>query len=284
MILGALAKQALIAEAELTPKPGLVDRRGSGTHTDLSLAVMRRSAQAIEPFICRMASQSMNRQPSARLRATLAAIGRAAENAMLRVTNGSNTHKGAIWTLGLLAAAAGRDELPLIRLDPVAITRTAASIASFEDPHQSSIPSHGQIVTQRFGVTGARGEAISGFPHIVEIGLPMLRTRRKAAPEPIARLDTLLSIMARLDDTCLLYRGGKVALQAAKQGAAAVIAAGGAGRVLGWKRLFALDKRLLELGVSPGGSADLLAGTLFLDAIEQGQTRIDVAPISYEQR
>ena len=90
--------------------------------------------------------------------------------------------------------------------------------------------------------------------------------------------------MAHFDDTCLLYRGGKVALQAAKQGAAAVIAAGGAGRVLGWKWLFALDKRLLELGVSPGGSADLLAGTLFLDAIEQGQTRIDVAPISYEQR
>ena len=107
-ILGALARQALIAEAELTPKPGLVDRRGSGAHTDLSLALMRRSAFAIEPFISRMAFQSMQEQPSAHLRETLAATGRAAENAMLRVTNGSNTHKGAIWTLGLLAAAAGR--------------------------------------------------------------------------------------------------------------------------------------------------------------------------------
>ena len=304
MILGALAKQALIAEAELTPKPGLVDRRGSGAHTDLSLALMRRSAFTIEPFIRRMAFQSMNEQPSAQLRATLAAIGRAAENAMIRVTNGSNTHKGAIWTLGLLAAAAGRDELPttpslrrdqvhnlvrscseggpqrsdggpLIRLDPVAITRTAASIASFEDPHQSSVPSHGQIVAQRFGVTGARSEAVSGFPHIVEIGLPMLRARRKAGvPEHIARLDALLAIMAKLDDTCLLYRGGKEALQAAQEGATAVIDAGGAGSIRGQKCLFALDQRLLDLGVSPGGTADLLAGTLFLDAIERQQTEI----------
>jgi triphosphoribosyl-dephospho-CoA synthase len=106
----------------------------------------------------------------------------------------------------------------------------------------------------------------------------MLRAgRRVNAPESIARLDALLSIMARLTDTCLLYRGGETALQAAQQGAAAIIAAGGAGSSRGQKFLFALDKRLIELGVSPGGSADLLAGTLFLDALEQGQTRIAIA-------
>jgi triphosphoribosyl-dephospho-CoA synthase len=286
-VLGMLARQALIAEAELTPKPGLVDRRGSGAHSDLSLALMRRSAFAIEPFIRRMALQAMNEQASARLRATLAATGRAAERAMLRATNGSNTHKGAIWTLGLLAAAAaatGRDQLPLIRawnaasrpnFNPISIARTAGLIASFEDPHQYSFLSHGQIVAQKFAVTGARGEAINGFPHIVELGLPMLRVRRKAhAPESIARLDALLSIMAQLDDTCLLYRGGKAALQAAKQGAAGVIAAGGVSSIRGRELLFVLDSRLRELGVSPGGSADLLAGTLFLGAIEQGQTEI----------
>jgi triphosphoribosyl-dephospho-CoA synthase len=319
-ILGALAKHALLAEAELTPKPGLVDRRGSGAHTDLSLDLMKRSAIAIEPFISRMAFQSTHERPSAGLRATLAATGRAAENAMLRITDGINTHKGAIWTLGLLAAAAatGRDELPttpslrrdrvhdlvrsrsegapqrsdgpLIRArnvasqfnsDPISIARTAGQIASFDNPDhewtqintnrdRSQPPSHGQIVAQIFGVTGARGEAINGFPHIVEIGLPILRARRRThAQESVARLDALLAIMAQLDDTCLLYRGGKEALQAAKKGATAVIAAGGAGSLHGQKCLYALDKRLLDLGVSPGGSADLLAGTLFLDAIER---------------
>jgi triphosphoribosyl-dephospho-CoA synthase len=303
-LLGTLARQALIAEAELTPKPGLVDRRGSGAHTDLSLALMRMSAFAIEPFIRLMTFQSMNEPPSPRLRETLAATGRAAERAMLDATNGSNTHKGAIWTLGLLAAAAtGRDELLLIRgrdavsrlnPHPFSIARTAGLIASFEDPYESApnapasarptpnakrrtpnTLSHGQIVAQKFGVPGARGEAINGFPNIIEVGLPILRIRRSAgAPEPIARLDALLAIMARLTDTCLLYRGGNMALQAAQQGAAAVMAAGGAGTSRGWGELFALDQRLLELGVSPGGSADLLAGTLFLDAIERHQIRM----------
>ncbi|HYZ72473.1 MAG TPA: triphosphoribosyl-dephospho-CoA synthase [Chthoniobacterales bacterium] len=316
-LLGTLARQALMAEAELTPKPGLVDRRGSGAHSDLSLSLMIRSAFAIEPFIHLMAFQSMNEPPSSRLRATLAATGRAAERAMRQVTNGSNTHKGAIWTLGLLAAAAaiGRDELPttpslcsdrgpLIRgrdvvsqfnSHPYSIARTASLIASFADSYEptpntkrrfvrhsfsdvgtlNESISHGQIVAQKFGVTGARGEAINGFPHIIEVGLPMLRARRTAnVPEPIARLDSLLSIMASLVDTCLLYRGGKPALQAAQQGAAVVIAAGGAGTSRGREHLLALDNRLLELRVSPGGSADLLAGTLFLDAIERQPTEI----------
>ena len=309
-ILGALARQALIAEAELTPKPGLVDRRGSGAHTDLSLDLMRRSAIAIEPFIRRMALQSSHEPPSAGLRATLAATGRAAENAMLRITDGSNTHKGAIWTLGLLAAAAATSRFDL---DAVSIARTAALIASFDDPYgsapnsnlsditarlssqkslaasehqtpnakrqtQNATLSHGQIVAQRFGVTGARGEAIAGFPHILELGLPTLRASRMAhAPKSVARLDALIAVMSQLDDTCLLYRGGQVALQVAKQGAAAVLHAGGAGSLRGLQCLLALDQRLLELGVSPGGSADLLAGTLFLDAIERGETRIDVS-------
>jgi triphosphoribosyl-dephospho-CoA synthase len=284
-LLGTLARQALIAEAVLTPKPGLVDRRGSGSHTDLSLTLMRRSAFAIEPFIRHMAFQSMNEDPCPRLRTTLAAIGRAAENAMLRATNGSNTHKGAIWTLGLLAAAAAINQTRADRFsfDAVVIARTAGLIASFDDSYESApnakrqtpnaLLSHGQLVAKRFGATGARGEAMQGFPHIIHMGLPMLRAKRRArASESIARLDALLSIMTHLDDTCLLYRGGQAALHATQQGAAAVIAAGGADSPHGRERLLALDRRLLELGVSPGGSADLLAGTLFLDAVDRQQT------------
>jgi triphosphoribosyl-dephospho-CoA synthase len=294
-LLATLAREALIAEAELTPKPGLVDWRGSGSHTDLSLDLMKRSAFAIEPFIRHMAFQSMNGRPSALLRTTLAATGRAAENAMLHVTNGANTHKGAIWTLGLLTAAAAINQTRAdgSSFDAVVIARTAAAITSFEDSYESApnakrqtpnaLLSHGQLVAKRFGITGARGEAMQGFPHIIDVGLPMLRAQRRArAAEPIARLDALLSIMSRLNDTCLLFRGGEEALQAAKQGAATVIDAGGAGSSRGQNLLYALDTRLLELGVSPGGSADLLAGTLFLDAIEQGQTRVAVHGIPYQ--
>jgi triphosphoribosyl-dephospho-CoA synthase len=271
-LLAALARQSLIAEAELTPKPGLVDRRGSGAHSDLSLDVMRASALAIEPFICQMAFRSASEVPSATLRLALAATGRTAESAMLRVTNGSNTHKGAIWTLGLLAAATATKQHSS---DAFTIAKTAALIASFEDVPISRPLSHGDIVEKKFGVTGARGEARQGFPHIVGVGLPMLRSRRdNRTLEQIARLDALLSMMAVLDDTCLLYRGGESALRATKNGAAAVLRAGGAGSRLGRRRLLDLDLRLIELGVSPGGSADLLAGVLFLDAIERGQREI----------
>ena len=271
--MAGLVRQALIAEAELTPKPGLVDRRGAGAHIDLSLAIMRRSALAIEPYLCLMAFVSRTSHPSQPLRERLAVIGRDAECAMLKATSGSNSHKGAIWILGLLISAAAmqdEDKVPASR-----IAATARKIASFEDRAAPRLVSHGDTVAKRYGVTGARGEALHGFPHVVHVGLPMLCSRRASgATENVARLDTLLSIMFRLNDTCLLYRGGQEALVTAKAGAAAVEKAGGSGTAIGSQKLFRLDRRLLELGASPGGSGDLLAATLFLDAVERRQNEV----------
>jgi triphosphoribosyl-dephospho-CoA synthase len=121
-------------------------------------------------------------------------------------------------------------------------------------------------VIQRYKVSGARGEAQAGFPHVTTIGLPILhRSRQEGLSETHARLDALLAIMASLDDTCLLHRGGLAALNRAQTGAAAVFAAGGTATVQGWELLQRLDRDLLALNASPGGSADLLAATLFLD-------------------
>jgi triphosphoribosyl-dephospho-CoA synthase len=271
--LGRLACQALIAEAELTPKPGLVDRRGAGAHTDLSLSIMKRSAFAIEPYFCEMAVFSEGTHPSQELRERLAVTGRDAERAMLKTTNGSNSHKGAIWILGLLVSAAAFEVNDEVEASQIAAT--AKEIASFADRATPRLVSHGDIVTKKYGVAGARGEALRGFPHVVDMGLPTLRAKRaKGATESVARLDTLLSIMSRLDDTCLLYRGGEKALVAAKAGAAAVEEVGGSGTAIGRQKLSHLQHRLLELGVSPGGSGDLLAATLFLDAVERKQNEV----------
>jgi triphosphoribosyl-dephospho-CoA synthase len=309
----------LIAEAELTPKPGLVDRRGNGAHVDLSLEIMRRSAVAIEPYFKQMALASWSLEPCQSIREELASIGRRAERAMLEATGGSNSHKGAIWALGLLVAAStmrhidrdnhsdnGRNgsivananananangirngdlTASIVAADTngshnrnitaSAVAATAKVIASFEDRAIPRLVSHGDAVAKRYGVAGARGEALSGFPHVMDVALPALRRKRRAgAPEQIARLDALLSVMSSLDDTCLLYRGGQTALAAAKEGATAVEAAGGTGTALGREQLYRLDRRLLDLHVSPGGSADLLAAALFLDAIEYEQTDI----------
>ncbi|HWW78003.1 MAG TPA: triphosphoribosyl-dephospho-CoA synthase [Steroidobacteraceae bacterium] len=271
--LARLARQALIAEAELTPKPGLVDRRGDGAHTDLSLDTMRRSAVAIEPYFCRMAILSKAERPSQSMREQLALIGRHAEHAMLEATGGSNSHKGAIWALGLLVSATAMYDEDGARA--VAVAAKAKDIASFEDRAMPRLVSHGDAVARRYGFAGARGEALNGFPHVMEVALPMLRRRRlQGASEQVARLDALLSVMSRLDDTCVLYRGGEAALATAKAGAFAVETAGGSGTALGKQRLWQLDRRLLEMNVSPGGSADLLAAALLLDAVERRQTNV----------
>jgi triphosphoribosyl-dephospho-CoA synthase len=269
--LGALAFQALIAEAELTPKPGLVDRRGSGAHSDLSLDLMRRSARVLEPFFAAMASAAEGRVPDRDLREELAAIGREAEGAMYKATEGANSHKGAIWILGLLvAAAAQRDDL-----NAREIASAAGAIARLPDPACLNIVTHGDIVRNRYGVAGARGEACQGFPHVVRFGLPTLRKKRKAGfPEDVCRLDALLSIMSRLDDTCLLYRGGTEALNVAKARARAVLLAGGYGSSRGQMKACDLDRELSARRISPGGSADLFAATIFLDAVERRQSGI----------
>ena len=272
--LARLARQALIAEAELTPKPGLVDQRGDGAHTDLSLDIMRRSAVAIEPYFYRMAILSKGARPSQSLREQLALTGRHAEHAMLEAAGGSNSHKGAIWALGLLVSAAAMYDDD--SAGATAVAAKAKDIASFEDRAMPRLVSHGDAVARRYGVAGARGEALCGFPHVMEVALPMLRRRRQhGTTEQVARLDALLSVMSRLDDTCVLHRGGSAALATAKEGALAVETAGGSGTALGKQRLRQLDRRLLDLNVSPGGSADLLAAALFLDAVERRQNDVE---------
>jgi triphosphoribosyl-dephospho-CoA synthase len=264
--LASLAQQSLIAEAELTPKPGLVDRRGSGVHPDLSLAMMRRSALAIEPYFREMALLCERGRPSQTVREQLAAIGRNAERAMLMATGGSNSHKGAIWILGLLISAAAMEN----EVDCTAsgIATTAQAIASFEDRAGPRLVSHGDIVARRYEVSGARGEAGQGFPHVIDVGLPTLRRRRtQGATEVAARLDTLLSIMSRLGDTCLLYRGGKSRRRGNGERAAGVATprspvarfGGVSRRQRGYARSYSISRRC-RTETNPDSSRRRLAG------------------------
>jgi triphosphoribosyl-dephospho-CoA synthase len=268
VVLSSSAVSALIEEAELTPKPALVDRRGSGAHHDLDLARLRRSARALRGGFAAIARASSCEGPSLRLREEIGAIGRAMERRMMAATGGSNAHRGAIWALGLLVAAAA-----MRRPDRGAagIAAAVASLARLPDRFAPRPASHGERARVRFGASGARGEARAGFPHVVRGGLPMLReARRRGVPEDRARLDALMAIMADLDDTCLLHRGGRAALDAAKEGARAVLDEGGTASPAGLGRLHRLHDEFMARWASPGGSADLLAATLFLDRLEDG--------------
>ena len=279
--IASLARQALITEAELTPKPALVDRRGSGAHNDLSLELMRGSATALEPYFAAVASCSQGRDLDSDLRSDLASIGRDAEDAMYKATCGSNTHKGAIWILGLFVAAVARR----VGQNAREIATTAGAIARLPDRAWPRLVSHGDVVRGRYGALGARGEASRDFPHVLKTGLPMLRKRRaEKATEEVCRIDALLSVMSELDDTCVLYRGGIEALDVVRSGAQAVLAAGGYESVKGQQRLRELDRELMTTNVSPGGSGDLLAATIFLDALECEQTEVRRDQSAWEER
>jgi triphosphoribosyl-dephospho-CoA synthase len=263
--LADLAVDALVAEAMLTPKPALVDQRGPGAHRDLDITRLLRSARALHPMFLAMATVAATGEPDQLLREQLAAIGRSGECAMLAATGGSNAHRGAIWTLGLLVAARAIADPDA---PPRTIAELAGRIARFDDRFAPVQDSHGARVCAVFGVRGARGEACADFPHVIDVGLPALYgARRRHADEVCAQLDTLMAIMRVLDDTCLLHRAGRPALRAAQIGARAVLAAGGTETAAGFRELLCLDAELLKLRASPGGAADLLAACLFLDRV-----------------
>ncbi|BAK77770.1 triphosphoribosyl-dephospho-CoA synthase MdcB [Pseudogulbenkiania sp. NH8B] len=275
--LAELVVTALIDEVTLSPKPGLVDVRGRGAHRDLDWALMCRSAHALRPAFQAMAEAGATLAEAVTLRERIGRLGRDGEAAMLAATGGVNTHRGAIWALGLLITAATQAPAACA---PQQVASRAGRLANTPDRHAPRRTGHkGERARLDYGVGGARGQAEAGFPHVVEVALPALwRARAAGVAEDAARLDALLALMSLLDDTCVLARGGPAALDAVQAGAARVLDAGGSASPAGRRALMRLDAELLALNVSPGGSADLLAAALFLDRLNNAAPAPDGRP------
>lgn len=270
--LAECAVDALMDEVNLTPKPALVDRRGNGAHHDLTLDLMERSAQSLKPMFEAMALAALEQgSVSQRLREAIGKIGRDGEAVMLAETQGVNTHRGAIWASGLLVTATALNSQKTRNIKASEICQIAAEIACLEDrfiPEQTE--SHGQFVQKKYGAGGAKLQAQEGFPVIMQYGLPQLRaSRAKHHPEVAARVDSLLAMMATLKDTCVLYRSGELGLKRMQKGSKYVLELGGYATDRGKRALQFLEIDLMRLNASPGGVADLLAATLFLDRVEQ---------------
>ncbi|MER5716651.1 triphosphoribosyl-dephospho-CoA synthase [Streptomyces sp. NPDC002132] len=260
--LAQAAVAALTGQLALAPKPGLPDPR------DLAARATRRdhrglrwSAKALAPGLTAMAAAARRTgEPSPGLRAELGAIGRCAEHSV-GLTGGG--HRGALWTLGLLVAAAALD--PRARGDEVAAT--AKRIAAHPDRGAPRRPSRGSTVSAKYGAAGARGEARAGFPHVRRALGALGAARSAGATETQARLNALLTVMSTLQDTELLHVAGPVGLRHVQAGARGVLEAGGAATGEGWEALTVFDADLVARGWSPRGSAGLLAGALFVDAL-----------------
>ncbi|PPV05489.1 CitG protein [Xanthomonas bromi] len=260
--LGRLAVGALHAELACAPKPGLVTRFDSGSHTDMDASTFVRSLFAVRGYFVAIAQAGIEHASFERLRQ----LGIEAESAMLRATCGINTHRGAIFSLGLLTAQAARlraahGQRPTAKqvCDGVRMWRDALLAAPL-NPH-----SHGQRVRAQYRIGGVREQAAAGYPLLREIALPALRSALDGgATRDAALAQTLMQLIATVDDLNLLHRGGCDGLAFAKAQAAAFLADGGIAQPQWRARLRAIGRQFVARRLSPGGSADLLACAWFL--------------------
>jgi len=260
--LALAAVDALTGQLALAPKPGLPDPRDLGARaTRKDHCSLRWSAKALAPGLAAMAAAARRTgEPTPQLRAELGAIGRCTEHSVGLAGGG---HRGAMWVLGLLVAAAA--------LGPGAaapdVVATAKRIAAHPDKRAPRHPSRGSSISARYGAAGARGEARAGFPHVRRALDALAASRSAGATEPQARLDALLTVMSTLQDTELLYTAGPSGLRHVQAGARGVLEAGGTATQAGRQALTALDTDLHTRAWSPRGSAGLLTGALFLDSL-----------------
>lgn len=264
--IGFLAERSLRREVETWPKPGLVSHVDSGSHADMDAALFARSAAAIRPYFVELVEAGMLNADMA----TLRKIGLRAEHAMMVATQGVNTHRGAIFGMGLLCAAAGLRTAAHI---DAAVPLGEAVARRWGDDIMAGprlTTSHGEMAARQYGAGGARQEAASGFPAIYKIGLPALRAAAVVWPQQpeAARVEACFALIASTEDTNLLHRGGEAGLDFAQRAARRFLDRGGigAGDWLGFAE--AIHRSFVHRRLSPGGSADLLAMTLFVDALE----------------
>ena len=259
---------ALLQEVKTTPKPGLVDRRNSGAHKDMDMRHFFASANALRPFFCRFAEQgylTRDLKPEETFR-QIRSIGQEAEQAMLDATHGVNTHKGAIFTMGLLCAACGRLGPEKWQADRI-LAEVAAMTAGVVEKDFAGITvetakTAGERLYAKHGITGIRGQAEKGFPAVKDVGLPILKEglKRELSLNDAGAV-TLLHLLTVTEDTNIINRTDIGTNESVHLEMSALLQ----------KDPFpdldvieALDDDFIRRNISPGGTADLLAACYFL--------------------
>ena len=293
-IIAHLATQALQAELDTTPKPGLVDKDNNGAHRDMDYALMQLSINTLHPYFVRLAFLGFaDTLPS---HTVIRDAGIEAEKAMLEATNGVNTHKGALFSMGLAVVAAAyeekkaaankeergkeREEEYLSSLQ-LTIKALAASFPDTSGTHGSKVK---QLSNGTITIKGALDNAREGYEKLFAEWLPFYNERRKSH-DAHALHKTLLRIMCDLDDTNVIYRTNVVTAEEVKQEARALLAsfeeayaaedkekcASAIEEKCASTELLALkdmDRRYTERNISPGGAADMLSLTVFIGSIQ----------------
>ncbi|MGN0295572.1 MAG: triphosphoribosyl-dephospho-CoA synthase CitG [Lachnospiraceae bacterium] len=269
---------ALLEEVFTTPKPGLVDCHDNGAHTDMDCGTFIKSTYAVSPYLARMVSEGYHWEASVEsLFPHIRKIGIQAEKAMFQVTEGVNTHKGIIFTMGILGAAAGYEYRRNGKIDSAEILKLSGKMVretmdrEFEAMEKRNPCTHGELLYRMYGEKGIRGEARNGFPIIRETALPWMKRYLQAGMDwNTVKINVLLQVILGLNDTNVLSRSGYSGLEWIRGRAVHILAAGGSASEEGYKELAEMNRECIRRNISPGGAADILAAALFLYYMEAG--------------
>ncbi|WP_241523014.1 triphosphoribosyl-dephospho-CoA synthase MdcB [Herminiimonas fonticola] len=264
------AIRSLHAELVLYPKPGLVSPIDNGSHVDMDAGLFMRSLFSLRHYFIRMAHAGVQAVSFD----VLKEYGMQAERRMLTATNGINTHRGAIFSLGMLCAAAGychARSLPLSANNLRSVLRAewGKALLAHANPAVAKL-SNGIRVTHLYAVNGARAEGAQGFPAVFEIGLPqLLSSFATGANAHEAQIDVLFRLMAQMADTNIYHRGGADGAALVRQAAQQFMQSGGTAHPDWRSRALECHRLFVSKDLSPGGAADMLSASWFVYQITQ---------------
>ncbi len=276
------AQQALLYEVSASPKPGLVDRFNPGAHKDMDFFTFMASSAALGPYfyMCAKVGAKFSGGHPGKLFQALRDIGVQAEKTMFEATGGINTHKGLIFSLGLICAAAsacmkengtGKADIEDI-CGKVAMMTEGLCHRELADMKKTENLTYGERLYREYGFKGIRGEVESGFATVRRHALPALRQAKalKSFSMNDCYVQTLLHLMAVNEDTNIAARFDASKLEYVRRYAGDVLRAGGMFTPEGIGRVYEMDRKFSMENISPGGSADLLAVTIMFDLLSEG--------------
>lgn len=259
---------ALYQEVCTTPKPGLVDKKNNGAHTDMTIRQFFASANALRDYFAKATETGFltrDNSPEETFE-KLRPLGKEAEEKMYQTTRGINTHKGAIFSMGLLCAAAGR--LSPDRWQTENLLQECAAMCrgvvakDFAEITEETAKTAGERLYVKHGITGVRGQAEAGFPALSKVGLPVLMEGlHKGLSLNDACCAVLLHILAATDDTNLIHRSDWDTQLEIKERITKMLQDDPYPAI---EKIDVLDEEFIQRNLSPGGSADLLALTLLV--------------------
>lgn len=253
-IIAHLATQALQAELDTTPKPGLVDKDNNGAHRDMDYALMQRSIDTLHPYFVKLAL--LGCADALPTHTSIRDIGIEAEKAMLAATNGVNTHKGALFSMGLAVVAAAHEK------DTDSLQTTIKALAASFPETNGTHGSKAKLLSKgTTAIKGALDNAREGYEMLFAEWLPFYIERRKERDAHTLH-KTLLRIMCDLDDTNVIYRTDLATAEEVKQEARAQLDS------FSKAALKDMDRHYTTRNISPGGAADMLSLTIFIGSIQ----------------